>query len=64
MPRIGAATVGVGLGIAVGRNAYKAATAKRHAKKAAAFRSEMNKAFAGTDYENQVDSIARQRNKW
>lgn len=45
--RIGAGAVGAGLGIASARNAYKAATAK---KKAAKFRAEMGKAFAGTKY--------------
>ena len=50
--RVGAAALGAGLGIAAGRNAYKAATAKRFQKKAAQFRAEMNKAFAGTKYAN------------
>lgn len=58
--RIGAGAVGLGLGIAAGRNAYKAASAKRYAKKAAQFRSEMNKAFAGTKYAN---GAPRQGNK-
>lgn len=47
--RIGAGAVGAGLAAGAARNAYKAATAK---KKAAKFRSEMNKAFAGTKYAN------------
>lgn len=54
--RIGAAGVGAGLLGAAGYNAYRAATTKRAAKKAAQFRSEMNKAFAGTKYANQVAS--------
>mgnify|MGYP007122038315 CR=1 FL=1 len=45
--RIGAGAVGAGLAAGAARNAYKAATAK---KKAERFRSEMNKAFAGTKY--------------
>lgn len=54
--RIGAAGVGAGLLGAAGYNAYRAATTKRAAKKASQFRSEMNKAFAGTKYANQVSS--------
>ncbi len=48
--RAGSAVVGAGLGIAAARNAYKAATAKRSARKAEEFRKEMNKAFKGTKY--------------
>ena len=47
--RIGAGAVGAGLAAGAARNAYKAATAQ---KRAAQFRSEMNKAFAGTQYAN------------
>ena len=47
--RIGAGAVGAGLAAGAARNAYKAATAQ---KKAAKFKSEMNKAFAGTKYAN------------
>ena len=47
--RIGAGAVGAGLTAGAARNAYKAKTAQ---KKAAQFRSEMNKAFAGTKYAN------------
>ena len=50
--RIGAGVVGAGLAGAAGYNAYRAATTKRAAKKAAQFRSEMNKAFKGTKYAN------------
>ena len=50
--RLGAAAVGAGLGAGAAYNAYRAATTKRAAKKAAQFRSEMNKAFAGTAYAN------------
>ena len=52
--RVGAGLVGAGLGVAAARNAYKAATTKRTAKKAAQFRSEMQKAFKGTKYANQM----------
>lgn len=48
--RIGSGAVGAGLGIAAARNAYRAATAKKHAQQAQEFRAEMNKAFAGTKY--------------
>lgn len=47
--RIGAGAVGAGLAAGAARNAYKAATAQKKAKQ---FRSEMNKAFAGTQYAN------------
>lgn len=50
--RIGAGAIGAGLAGAAGYNAYRAATTKRAAKKAAQFRSEMNKAFKGTQYAN------------
>ena len=50
--RIGAGAIGAGLAGAAGYNAYRAATTKRAAKKAAAWKSEMNKAFAGTQYAN------------
>ena len=50
--RIGAAGIGAGLAAGAGYNAYRAATTKRAARKAAQFRSEMNKAFAGTKYAN------------
>ena len=52
--RLGAAAVGAGLAGAAGYNAYRAATTKRAAKKAAQFKSEMNKAFAGTKYSGQA----------
>ena len=45
--RVGAGAVAAGLGAAAAKNAYRAATAK---KKAAKFKAEMNKAFAGTKY--------------
>ena len=48
--RIGAGAAAAGLAGAAGYNAYRAATTKRAARKAAQFRSEMNKAFAGTQY--------------
>ena len=59
--RIGAGTVGAGLAGAAGYNAYRAATTKRAAKKAAQFRSEMNKAFAGTKYANAPRTKKRRK---
>lgn len=50
--RIGGGLVGAGLIGAAGYNAYRAATTKKAAKKAAEFRSAMNKTFAGTKYAN------------
>ena len=47
--RAGGLALGAGLAVGAAKNAYRAATAK---KKAARFRSEMNKAFAGTSYAN------------
>lgn len=61
--RIGAAGVAAGLGAAAARNAYKAATTKRAAKKAARFRSEMNRAFAGTKYANSNPTPKKRRRK-
>ena len=50
--RLGTAGIGAGLGAGAAYNAYRAATTKRAARKAAQWRSEMNKAFAGTKYAN------------
>lgn len=61
--RIGAGVVGAGLGIAAGRNAYRAATAKKHAAQAQEFRREMNKAFAGTKYANGMPNKSNKRRK-
>lgn len=47
--RLGAGAIGAGLAVGAARNAYRAATAQ---KKADRFRSEMNKAFKGTQYAN------------
>lgn len=60
--RIGAGAAAAGLGAGAAYNAYRAATTKRAAKKAAQFRSEMNKAFAGTQY-GQSKTKNRQGNK-
>lgn len=51
--RAGAAALGAGLAGGAAYNAYRAATTKRAARKAAQFRSEMNKAFAGTQYDRR-----------
>lgn len=61
--RIGAGAVGAGLAGAAGYNAYRAATTKRAARKAAQFRSEMNKAFAGTRYANGNRQGGRRRKR-
>ena len=50
--RAGAAAVGAGLLGAAAYNAHRAMTTQKAAKKAARFRSEMNRAFAGTQYAN------------
>ena len=49
LARIGAGAIGAGLAAGAAKNAYRAKTAQ---KKAAQFRTEMNKAFAGTKYAN------------
>lgn len=61
--RIGAGAVGAGLGAGAAYNAYRAATTKRAAKKAQQFRSEMNKAFAGTKYANGSPSGQKKRRR-
>lgn len=50
--RVGAGALGAGLAAGAAYNAYRAATTKKAAAKAQQFRSEMNKAFAGTKYAN------------
>ena len=52
--RLAAGALGAGLAAGAARNAYKAATTKKAAQKAAAWKGEMQKAFKGTQYENQV----------
>lgn len=61
--RIGAGAIGAGLAGAAGYNAYRAATTKRAAKKAAAFRAEMNKQFAGTKYANAPRTPQKKRKR-
>lgn len=61
--RAGMAAVGAGLGAGAAYNAYRAATTKRAAKKAAQFRSEMNKAFAGTAYANGRPASQKKRRR-
>ena len=63
LARIGAGAVGAGLGVAAGRNAYRAATAKKHAAQAKEFRAEMNKAFVGTKYANGMPAKQKKRRK-
>ena len=48
--RLAGAGMAAGLGAGAAYNAYRAATTKRAARKAAEFRKEMNKQFAGTQY--------------
>lgn len=61
LARIGAGAAAAGLGAGAAYNAYRAATTKRAAKKAAQFRSEMNKAFAGTQYGKKPRQGKRRR---
>ncbi len=50
--RVGAGILGAGLGIAAAKNAYRAASAKRHYNQSIAWRKEMDSLFEGTPYEN------------
>lgn len=61
--RVGAGLASAGLAGAAGYNAYRAATTKKAAKKAAQFRSEMNKAFAGTKYANGRPASEKKRRR-
>jgi hypothetical protein len=61
--RIGAGAVGAGLAAGAGYNAYRAATTKRAARKAAEFRSEMNKAFKGTQYDTSRSSSNKRKRR-
>lgn len=63
LARLGAGAVGLGLGVAAGRNAYRAATANKSRAKAQQFRSEMKKAFAGTQYANMNPTTRAPRKK-
>lgn len=58
--RVGAGAIGAGLAVGAAKNAYRAATAK---KKAAKFKSEMNKAFAGTKYANGGNRQGKKRRR-
>ena len=58
----GAAALGAaGLGVAAARNAYRAATANRNIIKAAKWKAEMDRAFAGTKYANGNPTNKRRR---
>ena len=61
--RAGAAALGLGLAGAAGYNAYRAATTKRAAQKAAEFRKEMNQAFKGTAYANGGNGQPKKRRR-
>ena len=61
--RAGAGLAGAGLAGVAGYNAYRAATTKRAAKKAAAFRSEMNNAFRGTGVQDTVRNSNKRRRR-
>lgn len=58
----GAASLGAaGLGVAAARNAYRAATANRNIIKAAKWKAEMDRTFAGTKYANGIPTNKRRR---
>ena len=60
LARIGAGVIGAGLAAGAAKNAHRAKTAQ---KKAAQFRSEMNKAFAGTKYANGGSSTSGKKRR-
>ncbi len=60
LARIGAGAIGAGLAAGAAKNAYRAKTAQ---KKAAQFKSEMNKAFAGTKYANGGSSTSGKKRR-
>lgn len=58
----GAAALGAaGLGVAAARNAYRAKTADKNIIKAARWKAEMDRTFAGTKYANGVPAKKRRR---
>jgi hypothetical protein len=61
--RIGAGAIGAGLAGAAGYNAYRAATTKKAARKAAEFRKAMNETFKGTQYANGSPRQGNKRRK-
>lgn len=61
--RLGAGLVGAGLAAGAGYNAYRAATTKKAAKKAAEFQREMNQAFKGTKYANGGNKTSSSGNR-
>ena len=63
LARAGGLAVGAGLLGAAGYNAYRAATTKKAAAKAAQFRNEMNKTFAGTKYANAPRTPQKKRRR-
>ena len=61
--RLAAGVAGAGLAGAAGYNAIRAATAKKNRQKAANFKAEMNKAFAGTKYANKAGTSSTSKKK-
>ena len=63
LARVGAGALGAGLAAGALYNQHRAKTTNKAAKKAAAFRSEMKKQFAGTQYANQVGAVNRKKRR-
>ena len=61
--KAGAGVAAVGLGAGAAYNAYRAATTKRAARKAAEFRSAMNESFRGTQYANGGNRQGKKRRR-
>ena len=60
----GAAALGAaGLGVAAARNAYRAKTADRNIIRAAQFKAEMDRTFAGTKYANGIPQKTKKRRR-
>jgi hypothetical protein len=63
LARVGAGALGAGLAAGALYNQHRAKTTDKAAKKAAAFKKEMQKQFAGTQYANQVGAPKKRKRR-
>lgn len=61
--RLGALAATAALAAKAGQHAYRAHNSEKYREKAERFRNEMDKVFAGTDYEGQYAKISRRQQK-
>jgi hypothetical protein len=61
--RAGAGLAAIGLAAKAGQHAYRAKNSEKYREKAERFRDEMDKAFAGTDYEGSYAKMSRRQQK-